>query len=762
MLIASNSPQENNDEIASSPTIIESAGQNDVLINQGFSLFSADFSRSGPDLLLTQPDGSQIIVQDYFATDTPPTLISPSGAIANGEVVAAMTGPVAPAEIAQVSETPSSGPIGIVDTASGDTTVTRTDGTTETIDKGSVVYQGDIIHTGDDGAIGLIFADDTSFSLADNGEIILDEMVFDPDQLSGNASFTLVKGIFTFVSGQIAKTDVDAMMINTPSATIGIRGTKGGIDATVGQPLNVVLAQEDDGTVGEISVSNAAGTQVLNQPFQATSVAGFNSPPSAAISVSPAQFNSGFGKALNVLPPQSAVDSRRAQRDAERQAAEEEVAEEETLEQAQEGENNEGSEEGEPDQIEGEPQPEQGQLPPPTPDQQLAIEPIVLAPLGLPLPALVQKVVKFLPPVNNNNEDTPPPETSVFGQGTPGPDLLWGTAGSDILRGYGGNDRLAGGAGNDLIDGGSGWDIVDYSHFNGGSGVAVNLSTNGATDGFGDSDILLGIEQVIGSIHNDQIVGDDNANTISGGGGSDTISGGGGADTIILTDGSDYVNGGSGNDTIISDGKGFTVNGEGGEDTISFEGSSVTGLQIYLDTSSTNESEGGSNSYTISNVENIKGTNQSDIIIGNASANVLKGNSGNDTLNGKAGNDTLTGGDGIDNLSGGSGADRFHYDALSELGDIISDFQTGVDTFVIKGSGFAMATGSLSAADFATTGTTYTGTGSLFGDSDEGFVYNTVSGELGYDSNGDTAGGYTTVATLSNKTSLTEADFEIT
>ncbi|MEK9670883.1 MAG: hypothetical protein VW268_00080 [Rhodospirillaceae bacterium] len=43
-------------------------------------------------------------------------------------------------------------------------------------------------------------------------------------------NLSVVKGVFSFVSGQVAKTDPDAMKIDTPVATIGIRGTQVGIE----------------------------------------------------------------------------------------------------------------------------------------------------------------------------------------------------------------------------------------------------------------------------------------------------------------------------------------------------------------------------------------------------------------------------------------------------------------------------------------------------------------------------------------------------
>ena len=131
-------------------------------------------------------------------------------------------------------------PIGNVESISGGVTVTRADGSQVELEAGSPVFQGDIIETGPDGAVGVVLADETTFSMAESGNIVLDEMVYDPGTQDGSISMSVVEGVFTFVSGQIAKTDPDAMTLDTPVATIGIRGTQVGIDVGGGGEAQVV------------------------------------------------------------------------------------------------------------------------------------------------------------------------------------------------------------------------------------------------------------------------------------------------------------------------------------------------------------------------------------------------------------------------------------------------------------------------------------------------------------------------------------------
>ena len=88
---------------------------------------------------------------------------------------------------------------------------------------GDLVYQGDVLQTGADSVVGVIFTDGTAFNLASNARIALSEFVYDPKGKSNSTLFNLYKGTFTFVAGKVAKTG--DIKIDTPVATMGIRGT---------------------------------------------------------------------------------------------------------------------------------------------------------------------------------------------------------------------------------------------------------------------------------------------------------------------------------------------------------------------------------------------------------------------------------------------------------------------------------------------------------------------------------------------------------
>ncbi len=119
--------------------------------------------------------------------------------------------------------------------------------------------------------------------------------------------------------------------------------------------------------------------------------------------------------------------------------------------------------------------------------------------------------------------------------GNAGNNILIGLAGNDTLKGMAGNDTLIGGDGDDNLNGGDGNDTVDYSAA--GGPLRLNLSEFSARIiGEPFNDVLVYIENAIGSAFVDELRGDQFNNVFCGGGGGDRISGLGGSDTFVYKD----------------------------------------------------------------------------------------------------------------------------------------------------------------------------------------------------------------------------------
>ncbi len=250
-----------------------------------------------------------------------------------------------------------------------------------------------------------------------------------------------------------------------------------------------------------------------------------------------------------------------------------------------------------------------------------------------------------------------------------------GEDGDDLIEGRGGNDWFAGHAGNDTIDGGDGdADVANYDESPG--AVSVDLAAGTASDGYGGTDTLISIEEAEGSEFGDTLRGDDNRNHLEGRGGDDLLEG---------REGNDSFNAGSGNDTI--DGGTGVDFADYNNDRDDF---GPTGVTVDLTTGTATDRYGDTD--TLISIEEVRGSQGNDTIIGNAEENYIQGEAGDDSLVGNEGRDTFEPGQGDDTIDGGesfaefSGGDRVRYDREHEDGGfqgINVDLGAGIatDTF---------------------------------------------------------------------------------
>ena len=211
-------------------------------------LFTADFKKSGADLLLTRQETTAVIL-DYFRGDRRLSITTPEGASLSGETVEALAGSDLQGQYAQLSgATAVRAPIGRVEKVSGTATVLR-NGVPIDLQVGDMVAKGDVLQTGASSSLSIKFNDGTVFSLSASARMVLNDMVYAADSTSNSALFTLVQGLIGFVAGRIAKTG--DLKVDTPVATMAIRGTAVQAEvASFSGATRFSLLTEPDGTVG--------------------------------------------------------------------------------------------------------------------------------------------------------------------------------------------------------------------------------------------------------------------------------------------------------------------------------------------------------------------------------------------------------------------------------------------------------------------------------------------------------------------------------
>ncbi|QUE90045.1 calcium-binding protein [Pseudomonas sp. SCA2728.1_7] len=201
-------------------------------------------------------------------------------------------------------------------------------------------------------------------------------------------------------------------------------------------------------------------------------------------------------------------------------------------------------------------------------------------------------------------------------QGTSYADTFTGSArAAESFIGGGGADTLTG-----VGRGDGAW------YVNSSDAVQINLLTGSISGGDAQGDVLINIDNLIGSAFNDTLTGNTYANVLEGG------------------DGNDVLYGGDGNDTLY--GHSFT---------------DISALAVAVSTQNQSDT--------------IYGGNGDDYIMGYARdvGSVFYGEAGNDNItvfsgiaNGGDGNDTLTGSGHGYELHGGAGADKLYLNASGD------------------------------------------------------------------------------------------------
>ena len=164
------------------------------------------------------------------------------------------------------------------------------------------------------GRAGITFKDDTKVQITEHSKLVIDNFVYDDSKKTGKLGMKMALGTIKYASGQIAKNDPQQVVVETPTATIGVRGTdfSGTVDE-IGRSTIILLPScpagwkniERDCVVGSISVTTDMGTIWLTKPFETVNVqTSMNTPKSSIMNLSLDQINN----LLIVTPPQQKTE----------------------------------------------------------------------------------------------------------------------------------------------------------------------------------------------------------------------------------------------------------------------------------------------------------------------------------------------------------------------------------------------------------------------------------------------------------------------
>lgn len=361
--------------------------------------------------------------------------------------------------------------------------------------------------------------------------------------------------------------------------------------------------------------------------------------------------------------------------------------------------------------------------------------------------------------------------SAINGTGNGNNNIITGNEAANILNGGTGADSMVGGDGNDtyFIDNSADMAIEAFEDPVAGIDTVNASVTFGLSFGINNLN-LTGTLAINGT-------GNELNNTINGNGAANILDGGDGDDTLSSKSGNDNLNGGNGNDKLNGGAGVDAMIGGLGDDIYTVDNASdtvteATGAGIDLVNASasftlnsdvdnltltgTTAINGTGN--TLANI--LRGNNAANTLVGAAGNDNLSGNGGNDNLLGGDGNDTLAGGLGNDNLDSGTGSDKFLFNTALGAANIdsITGYNAPTDTIQLENAIFTKftATGAILPGNFkADAGVAAT-------DANDFLLYNTTTGNLSYDADGNGAGAPIQFASLTGAPILTAAEFVIT
>lgn len=182
-----------------------------------------------------------------------------------------------------------------IDAWSGIGTVTEQTGPTEIVrnrqslpsSRGTSLEMNDTVITARARAE-LTFEDKTNVKITEQSRLVIDDFVYDPKKGTGKLAMKVALGTARYASGQIAKTSPQNVAVQTPTATVAVRGTDFSMTVDeLGRSLVMLLPSCDASAcvTGVIEVFNDAGRVTLTQAYQATLVNSLNQAPSSPVTV---------------------------------------------------------------------------------------------------------------------------------------------------------------------------------------------------------------------------------------------------------------------------------------------------------------------------------------------------------------------------------------------------------------------------------------------------------------------------------------------
>ena len=170
--------------------------------------------------------------------------------------------------------------VGIVGAISG---TVKTE--TRELKAGDKIYLNETIYAGVGAGTQILLLDQSTFTIGEDSEVVMDTFVFDPETNDGKIVASVKQGSLKVISGLISKKNPDSLTVEVPEGTLGSRGTEFQTIVSKGKTDTLLIGPGKNNTLGmrpgAVLVGNSLGSTLLDNPYSMTSMSKGKAPGQA-------------------------------------------------------------------------------------------------------------------------------------------------------------------------------------------------------------------------------------------------------------------------------------------------------------------------------------------------------------------------------------------------------------------------------------------------------------------------------------------------
>ena len=156
---------------------------------------------------------------------------------------------------------------------------------TRELKAGDKIYLNETIYAGVGAGTQILLLDQSTFTVGEDSEVVMDTFVFDPKTNDGKIVASVKQGSLKVISGLISKKNPDSLTVKVPEGTLGSRGTEFQTMVSKGKTDTLLIGPGKNNTLGmrpgAVLVGNSLGQTLLDNPYSMASMTKSKAPGQA-------------------------------------------------------------------------------------------------------------------------------------------------------------------------------------------------------------------------------------------------------------------------------------------------------------------------------------------------------------------------------------------------------------------------------------------------------------------------------------------------